>query len=145
MTDWISLSPDDLLDFAPAAELAELQDPLEPSLVTDIIYDVVARARAEIVSGGHTCLDVQANTIPPELRAPVAQLVLAALRRRAPEGQAEPVSEAAQDAAELLVRIAQGKLVVSAPNTPAACPAPTAVSLLRYREEPLTSDHLQRL
>jgi len=145
MNDWIPLTQDDLLSYEDATDLALLTDPAQQDLIGDVLNDLIARARAEIETGGHSPLTTDRSLIPPELRGPLCQLALHALRQRAGIPLEDAAAEAVDDAQQLLLRIAQGSLRVSTPSSAQAIPTLTRCDVISYREDALTGETLPPL
>ena len=138
MSSWIPLATADLFSFADAAERPTLQDPALATVVSDLLSDVVARVRAELVSGGATALPTDAHTIPAALREATCVLTLRALRHREAHYE-ETVTQ--QDeiarAEAMLRRVAQGELTFEPPAEAQATPPRGDVALLSWRKNPL--------
>lgn len=123
MTEWITVSEEDLNDYLVAAQMNALRtaalavgqsDPFE-----NIMPAIAQRMRLKIASCARNRLSATANSIPPELKWIAAYLIIEAMQGRIPslrlsDDQKTQISEAKKQ----LDRIADCKDVVSEPTDP---------------------------
>jgi hypothetical protein len=143
-TTWITLDVDDLAAYLNAPQLAALKSNSlqsgQSDPVTDIIDEVSAGIRLEIATCGTNTLSATASSIPPELKAEAAALIIEAAQTRlsiALELSADQV-RAANNARKKLERIARCDLKVSTPATPETTETAqqsTGISIVKSRTQ----------
>ena len=119
MEDWITLTAEDLPTYLLAAQVRLLRtvegSKMDP--IPALLQDVIGRIRADISASGKWPLSANASTIPAELRGAACALILEALQGRIPALRlTDDQKRSADQARELLRRIAKGEQPVSRPH-----------------------------
>jgi hypothetical protein len=155
MTNWITLTPNDLRPYLAADQVDALRTEALAAGQTDpvaaVIADVIERMRAEIRASGANRLSQTPSTVPPELRGGAAALAIEAAQTRLPALllTADQV-RAANQARHFMERVATGDIPVTVPSDPVTVPdaGPATSSyaqVLGRRTDPLTSQSLRGL
>jgi hypothetical protein len=123
MTPWISLSTDDVYACLAALQADILRSRLLATGETDplaaLLTEVTARVRAEVRTGRRCRLDQDQTLVPPELKLAACHLAVEALQARIPNlALTEDQTRLANEARQLLARVAGGELAVCLPVNP---------------------------
>ena len=153
MSTWSALTLADVQPALAAAQLTVLRqrslgegqsDPL-PALLADI----TARVRAEIRAGRKNQLERDASLLPPELKLAAIHLALEALQTRLPTlGLSADQVRLANDARQLLGRVARGEMALSSPMEPETAHEAQrgyGIEVLRHRGNPVANNRLAGL
>jgi hypothetical protein len=142
MSNWISISTEDVYDYLAAEQAQALQsealgdDQADP--LPTIIADVVERIRAEVRANSANTLDAASGTIPPELRGAALALVVEAAQARLPALEmSDDQIRLANAARTLLKRVASGDVAVEGGDCGAS-----KVVLVKRRAHPVTGASL---
>ena len=119
--NWITITENDLLCALNKNQLdllkAEALQRNDSSICAKVIELVVSRIRAEIAASGINMLDKNYAKIPPELKECALKLAIESLQTRIDCFEiSTPQQRAADNAREILARVASGKLPVSRPR-----------------------------
>ena len=122
MSNWISISTEDVYDYLAAEQAAALQSEALGDTQADplptLIADVVARIRAEVRGNSSNVVDATSNTIPPELRGAAMALIVESAQARLPSLEmTDDQVRLANAAGALLKRVADGDVGVTAGST----------------------------
>ena len=123
MPSWTCLTSADVYAGLVAAQIDTLRTralaPGQPDPLPTLLADVTARVRAEIRTGRRNRLDQDPALLPPELKLAASHLVLEALQARLPNLvlTADQI-RLADNARQLLARVASGELAVAKPDHP---------------------------
>jgi hypothetical protein len=150
---WTALTSADVYAGLVAAQIDTLRNralaPGQPDPLPILLADVTARVRAEIRTCRRNRLDQDPALLPPELKLAASHLVLEALQARLPNlALTTDQLDLADNARQLLERVANGEVAVSKPSHPESQLAATiwyGIEVLRRRPDAATGRDLAGL
>jgi len=123
MSSWTTLATADIYAGLVAAQIDILRTralaPGQADPLPTLICDITARIRAEVRTCRRNRLDRDDTLIPPELKLAASHLALESLQTRIPNlALTADQTRLADNARQLLLRVANGEVAVSTPDNP---------------------------
>jgi hypothetical protein len=153
MSSWTTLTSADIYAGLVAAQIDTLRTralaPGQADPLPTLICDITARVRAEVRTCRRNRLDRDDTLIPPELKLAASHLALESLQARIPNlALTADQTRLADNARQLLLRVANGEVAVSTPDNPEGPLAATVwygLEVLRRRPSSVSGRSLSGL